>query len=123
MTAATAERDPLPECALPVRRYLSATEASAYIGVSVDTFRGLDIDYVDLGERSRRWDLSDIHQFMHSHKRNGSAPTDRETGKEQSKCNYTGEKEAAVGMSLGTTRAANVTEEVLELPTRSKPKH
>jgi len=53
-------------CPLPTRKFLSASEAAEYLGVSSDTFRTFEIPAYELGPRSRRWDVEDLDSFVYS---------------------------------------------------------
>jgi len=60
---------------LPPRRYLTREEAAGWLGVSADTFSGLDIPFVNLGPRCKRWDVVDIEGYAEQNKSGNSART------------------------------------------------
>jgi hypothetical protein len=76
-----------PKHSLPTRRYLSREEAAGWLGVSLDTFTGLGIPYVDLGSRCRRWDIVDIVAFADDNKRCDGARTS-EGQRRRQQCDY-----------------------------------
>ena len=58
---------------LPPRRYLTRREAAQWLGLSVDTFDGLGIPFVDFGPRNHRWDTVDINAWAEQNKVGDSA--------------------------------------------------
>lgn len=104
--------------AIPQRRYLTAKEAARWLALSVDTFTGLGIRYVDFGPRCRRWDIVDIEAYATQNKSRDSARTSETKRKGQS-CDSTNAKARRTGGSHGTTGTESAIAEVLELTTRS----
>lgn len=104
---------------LPERRFLTRSEAAAWLRVSVDTFLGFGIPYCDLGPRCRRWDLLDIVAFVSNTKTGDSARTPARQRKGQTTCKSTNEKAHPTGGRPGMTRTASDIAEVLELPIKS----
>ena len=100
---------------MPEKRYFSRTEAAAWLGVSVDTFDGFPIPYVDLGPRNRRWDVMDIVAYAEQNKSCDSARTS--TKRRRQTCVPTNAKARRIGGSYGTTGTESAFAEVLELPT------
>tara|TARA_R110000782_G_scaffold211342_1_gene299268 strand:- start:956 stop:1312 length:357 start_codon:yes stop_codon:yes gene_type:complete len=98
---------------IPPRRYLAREEAAAWLGISADTFSGLDIRYVDLGPRCRRWDIVDIVAFADDNKRCDSARTSNE--RKRQSCVSSNAKAHRPGGQLGTTNTANATARALGL--------
>ena len=103
---------------LPPRRYLSRREAASWYGVSVDTFDGLGIPYVDLGPRNHRFDVFDLVAFAEQNKSCDSAQASA-SQKGRQTCVSTNAKVHKIGGPTGTTRMESDFAEVLELPTVS----
>lgn len=99
---------------IPSRRYLNREEAAAWLGMSVDTFIGFGIPFVDFGPRCKRWDIVDIIGHAEDNKRCDSARTSEKQRRRQT-CNYTSEAAHRNGGSAGTTRTESAIAEVLEL--------
>jgi len=90
---------------LPVRRFLSRTEAAQYLGIGKDTFLALDIPSCRLGPRLKRWDVEDIDEFVHNTKTSDSArisENPKQIGGR--KCVSTRERAHRTGGQLGKTR-------------------
>jgi len=99
---------------LPTRRYLTRDEASAWIGLSIDTFNRLDIPYVDLGPRCKRWDVVDIITFAEQNKSCDSARTSEKKRKRQT-CKSTSVTARPNGGPHGTTTTVNASAKALGL--------
>jgi len=102
---------------IPPRRFLSREEAAAWLGVSVDTFVGLDIPYCDLGPRLKRWDVMDIVRFAEGTKSDDSARTS--DMRRRQPCNSTNAVPQENGGSPGMIRTESDIAEVLGLQTES----
>ena len=108
------------ECPLPTRRFLRLEEAAAFLGVSVDTFKGIGIPRCELTRRISVWDVEDIISFVHNGRRDDSARTSAtEMQRRRQSCVSTKGKARRPGVSHGTTGTEGAIAEVLELTTRS----
>ena len=104
---------------LPTRRYLTRDEASAWLGVSVDTFNRLDISYVDLGPRCKRWDVVDIIAFAEQNKSCDSARTSATTSQRRRQtCVSINAKARPIGGPHGTTTTVDASAKALGLKIR-----
>ncbi len=103
---------------IPPRRYLNREEATASIGVSVDTFMTFSIPYSDLGPRCKRWDIVDIERYLNDNKSRDGARASSISRRRQT-CDSLSAKTHQVSGLHGTTRAESEFAEVLELPTGS----
>ena len=100
--------------ALPTRRYLNREEAAGWLAVCVDTFLSLDIPFVDLGPRCRRWDVVDIEAHAEQNKSCNSARTSAQQ-KGQQLCVSTNEKVHQNGGPIGQTRKVAASAKALGL--------
>ena len=101
---------------LPTRRYLTRDEASLWLGVSVDSFNRLDIPYVDLGPRCKRWDVMDIIAFAEQNKSCDSARTSEPTNqRRRQSCVSINATVPQSGGPHGTTKTVNATAKALGL--------
>ena len=103
---------------IPTRRYLNREEAAGWLSVSVDTFMTLNIPFVDLGPRCKRWDIMDIVRYANDNKSCDSARTS-ETQRRRQTCDSTNAKARRNGGSIGETRTESAIAKVLELTTES----
>lgn len=102
------------ETTIPARRYLNREEAAAWLGMSVDTFNGLDIPYCDFGPRTKRWDVVDIVQYANDTKSCDSARTS--DMRRRQRCDSTNARTRPTGGRHGTRTESDIAE-VLELTT------
>ncbi len=108
------------ECPLPTRRFLRLEEAAAFLGVSVDTFKGIGIPHCKLTRRISVWDVEDIISFVHNGRCDDSARTSAtEMQRRRQSCVSANARAHRLGGSHGTAGAVGAIAEVLELTTKS----
>jgi len=103
---------------LPVKRYLTREEAAVWLGVCVDTFLGLNIPFVDLGPRCKRWDIIDIEDFAEQNKAHNSARTSA-SQKGRQICVSSNANTPPNGGLIGQTRKVAATAKALGLTIKS----
>ncbi len=105
---------------LPTRRYLARDEASAWLGLSIDSFNRLDIPYVDLGPRCKRWDVVDIVAYAEQNKSCDSARTSEPTNQRRRQtCVSINATAPPNGGPHGTTTTVNASVKALGLKIKS----
>ena len=105
---------------LPPKRYLTRDEAAMWLGVSVDTFKALEIPHVNLGPRSHRWDIVDIETFAEQNKSCDSARTSA-SQKGRQICVSTNATIRPIGGRHGTARMAEGDVRALGLKIKTLP--
>ncbi len=104
---------------LPMRRFLTREEAAGYLGMSIDTFNQLGIPHIQLRQRTFRWDVNDIDEFVLHHRPRDSARTPVSRERRGQSCGSTNARVHRLGGSHGTAGTEGAIAEVLELTTRS----
>ncbi len=109
---------------LPARKFLTRTEAAQYLNIGVDAFLALKIPYYNLAQRTLRWDVDEIIDFIHENKSSDATRTTtnpKPIGK-RNKCKSLKEKAHRNGGRRGRAKMDSEIAEVLEFPTKKKPK-
>ena len=106
------------ECPLPTRRFLRLEEAAAFLGVCVDTFKGIGIPRCKLTRKISVWDVEVIVSYVHNGRCDDSARTSAtEMQRRRRLCEFTEGKARRIGGSHGTAGTEDAIAEVLELTT------